>query len=230
MPITNPSIARDKRIGAVDGLDSHPALQVFQMVLNFLDQNIWPLIILVIVIVARKGIGRFVERMTKLSFSVGSATGEAEAVDRIIVADLPSRAEVDQKSSPPEAPKLEISDVKEKAEEGGDWFVQLYALFVSGDSAAATQVFEKQQRIEQDADQRFTNEASSSFFATSTVRMQRLSLGSKIFARAAPMTGSATMQQTGWHQPTWQHMISSRRREYMVKRYPRSKTSNGGLS
>ena len=140
-------------------LTTHPALQVFQMVLNFLDQNIWPLIILVIVIVARKGIGRFVERMTKLSFSVGSATGGAEAVDRIIVADLPSRAEVDQKSSPPEAPKLEISDVKEKAEEGGDWFVQLYALFVSGDSAAATEVFEKQQRIEQDADQRFTNEA-----------------------------------------------------------------------
>ncbi len=130
-----------------------------KLLLDFVGQHIWSLIALVFLIIARKAITGFVERVIKLAFSWGGASGSVEAAPPTPASEEGQRSEPVSKASQPSSSNPELTDLKEKKEEAKDWFPQMYQAFIDGEIEQAKRVFEAHQRKEQDANRRHSNEA-----------------------------------------------------------------------
>ncbi len=138
---------------------STSAREILELVLGFLERNLWKIIVLVVLIVARKSIGGLIERIIKFRFSWGGASGDVEAVPPSISTTEGASTAIESrtaKGTPQETDPLEL---QEKEEETKDWFPAMHNAFLSGDIERAKEVFESYGARETDADSRHSSEA-----------------------------------------------------------------------
>lgn len=133
-------------------------IEILKALLGFLDQNLWSLAIIILLIISRKDIAGLIQRIIKLNFSYGGASGGMEAAAPNTVSDDESRIKI-EKLSPPTTAEPEPVELKEKEEKVTGWLPRIQDALNTGDTDTATQVFEAHQREEKDADIRFFNEA-----------------------------------------------------------------------
>ena len=129
----------------------------FELALSFVDKNIWPLIILVIVIITRKSVASALERLIKLNFSFAGATGAMEAASPVIIIEEPRQPHTDTKETI-ERPQEQPSQDKPK-EEADFWVTRLFDAFEANDQKLAKQIFEDNQHNEADEEKQHDNEA-----------------------------------------------------------------------
>ena len=139
------------------------AIQLAKLLLDFLSSNIWPIAFLVFLIIGRKAISSFLERVTKFTFKLGDASGNVEAVaPKTGAQERPSEITAPEVSKP-QLPSSEAVEVV-KEEKKKDWFGNMMEAFDRGDTGRAREIFETHQRDEKDPDQRHTNEALFLYF------------------------------------------------------------------
>ncbi|WP_219095423.1 tetratricopeptide repeat protein [Pseudomonas sp. UMAB-40] len=140
-------------------MEQDPSLYIktIESILSFLDKNIWPLIILAIVIITRKSLASSIERLIKLSFSFAGASGAIEAASPVAQTTKPTQTHADVKE-PVERTQEPIL-VENPAPKKDSWISQVFDAFESKDSNSANQLFEGAQRAETDKDRRRENEA-----------------------------------------------------------------------
>lgn len=129
----------------------------FELALSFADKNIWPLIILTIVIITRKSVASALERLIKLNFSFAGATGAMEAASPVIIIEESRQPHTDIKESI-ERPQEHPPQDKPK-EEADFWVVRLFDAFEANDQKLAKQIFEDNQQNEVDEEKQHDNEA-----------------------------------------------------------------------
>lgn len=135
-----------------------------ELLFGFLDKSIWPLIILTLVIVTRKSIANIAERLIKLSFSIGGATGAVEAASPARQNEKSPQIQADPKDSSEQS--LEASTIqKPELMEPAGWLSKVHEAFSNQNNALATQIFEGIQRNEENADKRYDNESFFQYFA-----------------------------------------------------------------
>lgn len=135
-----------------------------KVLLDFIGQHIWALILVIFILTFRKPISGLIERIIKLNIGWGDASGGVEAS---IPSHMPNdglRPEIESTVSPPSDEASEPVELKEKEEEAKDWFLKMRKAFHDGNTAKATQVFEEHQRDEEGSDQRHSNEALFLYF------------------------------------------------------------------
>ena len=140
-------------------MEQDPSLYIktIESILSFLDKNIWPVIILTIVIITRKSLASSIERLIKLNFSFAGATGAIEAASPVAPTIKPAQMHADIKESverTQEPVLLENSPPKKES-----WITQVFDAFERGERNSANQSFEEAQRTETDKDRRRENEA-----------------------------------------------------------------------
>lgn len=133
-------------------------VQIAKLLLDFISNNIWPLILLGLLYISRKAIPNLVERITKLNFKAGDVSGGVEAAvlkpeNQYLLGETMAPEMPSQQS--PSAETLEV----EKTEKGKDWFVEMVNAFVRGDIQQGKLIFETHQREEGDPEARFQHEA-----------------------------------------------------------------------
>lgn len=140
-------------------IDPQSLNATLQIVLDFVGQYFWKIVIVVFLFASRKGVAGFIERMFKLSFSYGNASGSVEAVPPTEIQKSVADSTVAQKSKPDQDADSETAEIKEKESEGGFWFPKMQQAFRDGDVDKAKNIFETHQRDEKDADNRHSSEA-----------------------------------------------------------------------
>ena len=142
--------------------------------LAFTDKNIWPIILLIIIILTRKSLTRVVDRLIKLNFSFGGATGAVEAAHPLITSEKAPLLQADT-----EEPTERLAEQK-PPEENDDkhWMSKAIDAFSKKDTAAAKKSFNDAQREEDDPKVRFDNECLFLFllfdYATDLSALEKL--------------------------------------------------------
>lgn len=129
-----------------------------KLLLDFIGQHLWSLIALTFLLIARKAIPGFVERIIKLTYSVGGASGSVEAAPPTPLLEKGQRSEPVSKASQPSGSNPELTELKEKEEEAKDWFPEMHRAFIDGEIEKAKRLFEEHQREEINTNLRHSNE------------------------------------------------------------------------
>lgn len=143
------------------------SIVLVELLLGFLEKNIWPLIILTLAIVTRKSIANIAERLIKLSFSFGGATGAVEAASPANQNEKSPQIQAEPKDSSEQSHEASSIQKPETIEPAG-WLSKVQEAFSEQDNALATQILEGIQRNENNPDKRFDNENIFQYFSFTT--------------------------------------------------------------
>lgn len=138
-------------------------METFKLLLDFLGSHLWEIILLTLILTNRNGIEKLFERLTKLNFSLGNATGTFEAASPYKNPDHPIQLPIEPNEPPERASEPEANISKEK-EENSDWFSKVHEAFDKKDIDGAHRLFQEHQNRVSDKNKKYENEAFFLYF------------------------------------------------------------------
>jgi tetratricopeptide (TPR) repeat protein len=144
------------------GEETSFSLGALKLVLDFITTNRWPIVFLFLIVFGRKAIPAFFERIIKMGFSWGDASGTVEAASPTPLPPTDQRTEA-LPATPSTPPLPELVEKKEE-HVSEEWFFPMHAAFMSGEVQEAKKIFEAHKANEKDPNARHSDEAVFLYF------------------------------------------------------------------
>ncbi|SFJ17482.1 Tetratricopeptide repeat-containing protein [Pseudomonas guineae] len=134
-------------------------MEIFKYGLDFLDKNIWPIILLAFICITRRSIANLVDRLTKINFSYGSAAGGMEAAPPILIAEVTPTPQGSKE------PPTEIDPAQNEIDEQRGWLSRAIEALEEKDFILANKIFDETQKNEDKKEERYENELAFLYFS-----------------------------------------------------------------
>ncbi len=130
-------------------------IEMLKIILQFVSDNIWPVVVILFLIICKDALSEFVKRIINLKFKKGKTEVGLEAYSPEIVTEVKKAKSIEKEPKEESAEELKIEERKDK----DNWFGKMYSAFEKGEIDGAKTIFRDYYAGETNEEKRLDNES-----------------------------------------------------------------------
>lgn len=130
-------------------------IEIVKMILQFLSDNIWPIVVILFLTICRDALSEFVKRIINLKFKKGKTEVGLEAYQPEIVTEANKAKSIEKEPKEESAEETKIEERKDK----DNWFGKMYSAFEKVEIDNAKTIFREYYAGETNEEKRLDNES-----------------------------------------------------------------------